>query len=514
MRNRCLELLLIVFPFFASAQTHSHTIFFATASDTLSAADKDSLRVFFEGQPVKSVSITGYTDSRGSESYNQELAKRRALAVFVNCQALGVDTDVMTWDFQATVEQEGEKGLQQNRRVEIEWMYALPVVTDLGTKVESGDSIETISIDNSVLLTTFQQQVPQQQFHINPQQDTTLITRDGLQFVFPANILALNGQPCQEPVTINITEYNDLKNMILGNMTTVSDGKLLYSVGMYDIDATVDGQAVAVAEGKAYQVRVPDNLVEEEAGEVMDFEGEVDEATGAVNWVGATQLTTEIDTTSARPGNRAFYRDQIKANKKEIREDAKIRRLDRRTAWRAAKQNDFRSVPGDRVRTIPSGDTIFSGTKRYRKKCVRWELNSRDLVKYSYTIFEDSATWKAYHVLRSTSFSLKNCDVFWVVPDSEKVICRLQLEVDDPSFIRLAFQNRRTMVDPINIKANFAEFRVPSGEKVWAVAIKVTEAGQYFLGLKELITRQGKFTIELEEMPGIEAIVEELERID
>lgn len=100
---------------------------FDTNSDALSAASEEALGKLLaqleKFQEISAIDVTGHTDSRGAEDYNQSLAMRRAEAVkaflaaaypnvAISAEGLGETSPVAT---NSTPE-----GRQQNRRVEIQ----------------------------------------------------------------------------------------------------------------------------------------------------------------------------------------------------------------------------------------------------------------------------------------------------------------------------------------------------------------------------------------------------------
>ena len=106
--------------------TLAEEVLFATASATLRPGAVDKLRPladYLRGNPGVRVAIDGYTDSRGSDAYNQDLSERRAASVREAFDRMGVTRA----RFQ--VEGHGEAqpvatnataaGQRQNRRVEV-----------------------------------------------------------------------------------------------------------------------------------------------------------------------------------------------------------------------------------------------------------------------------------------------------------------------------------------------------------------------------------------------------------
>ena len=67
----------------------------------------------------------------------------------------------------------------------------------------------------------------------------------------------LNGNPVSYPIDITIDEAYTPRDMILKNMPTVSNGKLLVSGGEFEIRASKDGQELRLKEWSALKINVP-----------------------------------------------------------------------------------------------------------------------------------------------------------------------------------------------------------------------------------------------------------------
>lgn len=83
----------------------------------------DRLAEFMHKNADTKVMVEGYTDSRGSESYNQDLSKRRAMSVEDALAARGIDRDrvqtIGKGEGFPVASNDTAAGRQQNRRVEI-----------------------------------------------------------------------------------------------------------------------------------------------------------------------------------------------------------------------------------------------------------------------------------------------------------------------------------------------------------------------------------------------------------
>lgn len=104
-----------------SCLIESTDTYFATASATLTAAGRKELEDFFRQSDAFSYSIAGFTDSRGSDSYNQGLSEARAASVAAVAQSVGAVVDSTTGygESQPVASNATSKGMAKNRRVEV-----------------------------------------------------------------------------------------------------------------------------------------------------------------------------------------------------------------------------------------------------------------------------------------------------------------------------------------------------------------------------------------------------------
>lgn len=99
----------------------ANDVLFATDSSVVSASETHRLKEFFANSDARAVIISGHTDSRASDAYNERLSRDRALAVSKIAESAGMTVYAANG--------EGEKkpiasnstaaGMAKNRRVEV-----------------------------------------------------------------------------------------------------------------------------------------------------------------------------------------------------------------------------------------------------------------------------------------------------------------------------------------------------------------------------------------------------------
>ncbi len=104
--------------------------------------------------------------------------------------------------------------------------------------------------------------LPKQTFTINPNSDTLLRGEQGTVLRIGKNTFVdSNGKPVTTPVTVELREVFTPYDMVMGNLTTTTNGAFLQSGGMLYINANTNGSDVHIADDKEIGATVATDTV-------------------------------------------------------------------------------------------------------------------------------------------------------------------------------------------------------------------------------------------------------------
>lgn len=154
-------------------------------------------------------------------------------------------------------------------------------------KEQLADSSETVSVVDSVkdkapkasLLSS--EILEKQSFKVNNNKTVKLTSKGGVKITINKNTFVdSEGNAVEGDIEIEYKEALNPTDIVLGNMTTTYNGKFLESGGMVYINATANGEQLAIANNKSIDFDVPAKARKKG---MMLFEGK--EENGKINWV-------------------------------------------------------------------------------------------------------------------------------------------------------------------------------------------------------------------------------------
>lgn len=232
--------LLIVTPFISAQQQLLAVVHFSHNEFELSDSAQVLLRNQLMAFPVErwqQLTLTGHTDSLGSAVYNLRLAEKRNLAVQTFLQQLGISSEKIEMQIygqaQPVAPNHTEAGKQQNRRVEI-WAQKGPW--------QQADPFAGLE--------------PQRQFFVvDSRAPIDLTGQQGTRLHLPKNaFVRRNGTAVSGEVQIELREFYAKSDLVLGNLHSMSDGRLLETGGMIYIAATADGKELKLRPGLELEI--------------------------------------------------------------------------------------------------------------------------------------------------------------------------------------------------------------------------------------------------------------------
>lgn len=269
---------------YAYAQTKSTTVsvYFDTDKHVLTPGSKEKLNALIQQLDTlngATMYLSGHTDSRANEEYNDRLSERRiasvqdyltqhsrnALPTIVERKAEGENNPV---DNNATA-----AGMAKNRRVDIEIRY--PEET---AKPEIAVAVITDSIQELYRLLADSPGI----YTIDNRFDTLLSCEKGTVLAIPAYCFVKPNQS-DYLVTLTIRETIELSDILSGNLNTMAGNELLETGGMVEIDAAdQSGNKLDLLTDKSLTLYLPTDSIKDD---FETFYGSRDQsAQETVNW--------------------------------------------------------------------------------------------------------------------------------------------------------------------------------------------------------------------------------------
>ncbi|MBK8706775.1 MAG: OmpA family protein [Saprospiraceae bacterium] len=198
--------------------------------------------------PDYAVEIEAHTDSRGSETYNLQLAERRAATVSAYMATQGVKVTKTTTkslgEDQPAFDNDSDEGRQGNRRVDV--------------------VIRAVYFSGIDELAAGLKRHNRQTYRFDAGKSVKVTAKSGTQLWVEAGSFTLpDGSSPKGNIELSIEESYNLPDMMLAGLHTTSKGKMLVSGGMIYVEATAGGQPLAVKDGAALQLAMPTNMRQE-----------------------------------------------------------------------------------------------------------------------------------------------------------------------------------------------------------------------------------------------------------
>lgn len=230
----------------AQSEVKTFRVHFNSDEYTLDAKDKELLDAVLKEteQPVYcELVLKAHTDKDASNAYNIELSKKRAQSVQAYLQEKGLGKQrLSTYAYGETkpiTTNSNENGKAENRRVDIMLHYY--AYSDLNgfLKLIGGET--------------------KQVYKIKANEDQTLVAKNGLIIKVPkGSFQTADGKEVNAgELQLVVEEFFTPKDAATQQLSTMAEGRLLESGGMFSLQVLQQGKELKVKNGKSLQVEIP-----------------------------------------------------------------------------------------------------------------------------------------------------------------------------------------------------------------------------------------------------------------
>lgn len=241
-----LLLIMVIGSIGAQTQTKQFRVNFNVDEHTLDKQDEAVLNELLQlckQASYAEIKLTAHTDIDADEAYNLALSKRRAQAVMAYLEANQINTKNIrvNWygERKPEASNDNDEGKAINRRVDV--------------------AVAFYQINNTAELLKSVSPAYTQTFTIDPKKDNTITGKDGTSITIPKGALVTkDGKPISgKTIQITLKEFLQPRDAAFNQLSTISNGKLLESGGMFTIEATANGEKVDMKKGQTMQVKMP-----------------------------------------------------------------------------------------------------------------------------------------------------------------------------------------------------------------------------------------------------------------
>lgn len=247
---------------FGQISVLKESIYFESAKFDLTTDSKKSLDNLIDSlktyQAYK-IFIKGNTDNVGDSLFNLKLSEQRVSATKQYFILKGISPTVFsTFAFgeeKPIADNETEKGKQKNRRVDISISFTRPILKDSSEFLES------------IFELYKQTERKPQEFCIDNTRDTFLRCEQGTIVKIKANTFKKSKRKCRnECITFEVKEDFLQSDMILDNLATTSNGKIIETQGMLYLNAKdCNGTDLEIVRGRDLLIFQPSDTIIEDA---------------------------------------------------------------------------------------------------------------------------------------------------------------------------------------------------------------------------------------------------------
>lgn len=519
-----------------------HVVYFEVDSDILSPSEKTSFENFIKSEAsndfISKVRIQGHTDSDASNDYNHKLSAKRVKNVLQLFEGTGLESKIESYwmgEDEPVNNNLTDAEKRLNRRVEITIEHWVPDLVE-----ESG------SIKDLYKMLEQEKQV----FCIHPKGDTIIRLDQGTIVSFPPNPFGDLNVPCVE---IRLKEFYKKSDMVMENLSTTSNGRLLESAGMVYIEAAIDDSLIELASGKKVLVMMPADTLRDD---MQGFNGERDPHTDVINWLAnngsdfsqlqlpvgtpCDQLTFDLPSDNCQRCKFFFCRftridDGLKGviSRSQHKSNKSFRECQRRIRRSRRITSNLEPLPTQETLKCYELDSLLEVYGVSNRTELIEAMNKEQMEKYGVKTLEKLVDTLNKIKLKNIENNLLNgiidqrelqyymyntSRLGWINTDAfsklagDRIIMQTDLKSDLQTDCKAVFTGVRGVL-PANFSTGVYQFySVPKNNEIWLIAMRF-ENNQAYLSMEKMKTQEKVNVTPLRKV-SIQELKEALKMID
>lgn len=493
-RHITLTLLTLVFVLSTYGQKNifQKSIYFESATFDLTNESKDTLDNLADSiktfQTYK-IFIKGYTDNIGDSIFNKKLSEKRVLATQQYFISKGISPTIFSTsafgEEQPIGDNSTEEGKQKNRRVDISISFTRPIPVD------------SLQFLPSIFELYKQTEIKPQEFCINPTRDTVLRCEKGTLVYVKANSFRISNTHKTSCITIKIKEDLLKSEMILDNLSTTSNGKIIETQGMIYTEAIDSkGKKINLVRGKDLAIMIPTDII---VPKTQIFKGNRTPHDSIMNWtVNNNSVLTNFSLAELNICHdwlfgmvhrcpfffckiRLFFNKIFgKKNNRNRISNPLPKEMIPKCEMLEKLYNDY-GVKNIEDLVIAVNKPLLDSFHVKTIAELQDTMRKINLNKVELSYLNKSLNYEdfKFYVYNTSRLGWSNVDVFVDIDPDQIVTMKVNLKVAKNVDCKLVFKDRRFVI-PANREDKKYKFeKIPKGETVWIIALKYVEGKPY-----------------------------------
>jgi len=419
------------------------------------------------------------------------------------------------------------------------------------TRVNSSEdnlSINVLNENKKALADFFTKKAKKPQlFLIDNNKDTTIVCLEKTRIKIKANsfISSKSNREVSNKIMVSVKEYYKISDIVLGKLSTTSDGNLLETGGMLYISATSNQDKCNLKKGATIEIEFPRTV---EKQRMQLYTGNW--SNNVINWkvqdntTDLNQIFSKVDQQPVFPGGvdkmHQFISRNIKipddnvsgkiyatfiidkeGNATNVRivrglskkiDDEVIRVLKSLPKFSPGKINGIAvnvsyNIPIEIYPMEEIGSGAVSGQERMSKKQFERKYNNDEKLQQS------GIANISYYLFSSNNLGFINCDRLWKDDKSPEIDYVLNFENNSQTSVYIVFHRFKSVVNNWSEENTISFKNIPSGENITIFAFKYFES-KPFLAVKESKTsKQGENNLVFKPVT-VEILKNEMKKLD